>query len=406
MAASLTQLRAVGSKSAMPSSSADPTRALGGVNGRSGPVVTLPLVVLVAALIAWNPAPAASGDSGTSMTSLLFKSKSTGDVARKLVEFRERSDFTVGGIGFTGDAAELATNGEVAGPEVHLWSWRSPSHISRVLPLPASAGGGTAIRFSPDGTLLAVGHGYDVQHTLVRIWRTDTWVVGQDLADPVGAFDRMGLAFSSDGKFFARTASRLARGPDLIVYRTDNWEVAWSLETRPFIVHALALSPDGKYAALAGANIVSLQTTHSEIRIVDLSTHQMTRTITAFPDNNEIEAVEWSPDGRALAVGALLSPSPPNQDAVRLFDPATGQLITGEEAKEAYAGALRYSPDGRYLVVGRLDGEVHIWDGQHKQRLQVIPINPHFHTALCISRDSRYLAIGDGSDVSVWELKR
>jgi WD40 repeat protein len=327
-------------------------------------------------------------------------------VAKKVAEFRESQDFVVGGFDFTGDGMELATNGQETRPEVHLWSWRTPSRIARVLQLPTGAGSGEAIRCSPDGTLLAVGHTYDRQHTLVRVWRTDTWAVARDIEDSVGAFDQMGLAFSPDGKFLARTASRLAPGPDLILYRTDTWEVAWSLGTRPFRANTLALSPDGKYAAIAGFRVVSLQISHPEILIIDLSNHQTIRTIAAaFPDNNEIQTLAWSPDGKALAAGALVTESAPGPDAVRIFDPATGQPITREAAKVAYVSGLRYSPDGRYLVDAYLDGEVHIWDGQHKQLLQVIPVNLHFHTAVSISRDSRHLAIAAGRDVSVWELK-
>ena len=50
--------------------------------------------LVVAALIAWRPAGAA------------------GDVARKVAEFREGADFVVGGLDFTGDGTELATNGQ------------------------------------------------------------------------------------------------------------------------------------------------------------------------------------------------------------------------------------------------------------------------------------------------------
>jgi WD40 repeat protein len=61
-------------------------------------------------------------------------------------------------------------------------------------------------------------------------------------------------------------------------------------------------------------------------------------------------------------------------------------------------------PDGRYLVEACIDGKVRIWDGQHKQLLQSIPTSDHFYTVVSISRDSRYVAIAAGFDVSVWEL--
>ena len=120
-----------------------------------------------------------------------------------------------------------------------------------------------------------------------------------DIPDP-GAAEIMGIAFSPDGKLFVRTAFRPST-PNLIVHRTDTWEQVWGVGTPGFSPYAVALSPDGKYAAVGGIR-GSLGNSfpiidHPQVLIVDLASHAITQTIAAFPDNNQIQTLAWSPDG-------------------------------------------------------------------------------------------------------------
>jgi WD40 repeat protein len=337
------------------------------------------------------------------------------EVAKKIAEFKEPSGFNkgfvVGGLDFNADGTKLATNGQVAPPEVHVWEWRVPSHAPRILGMRSPAGSGEAIRFNGDGSLLAVGHGPNaLAHDLgvVQVWNTQTWAAIHDIDNPQGGGTNS-LAFSTDGKLLVRTIENW-RGPNLVATRTETWEQAWELELpRPWLIRKLALSPDGQFTAVAGETFERGHipiVTHPQILIVDLSTRKLVRTIAnAFPDNNEIKTLAWSPDGKSLAAGGLVTESAPGPDAVRIFDPISGEPVVREAGTEAFVSALSYSPDGRYLAEGYIDGKVRIWDGLHKQLLQSIPVNDHFHTALTISRDSRYLAVAAGFDVSIWELR-
>jgi WD40 repeat protein len=359
-----------------------------------------------------SPARAASADGWWSSIQSTFGLKDTAhDVAKKIAEFTEDRTFVVGGLDFNGDGAQLATNGQVAGPEVHVWNWRAPSHIARVLSMNSSAGGGAAIRYSLDGSLLAVGHVLDrpqVGSGLVRIWNTQTWAIAHDIAEPQGASAQMGFAFSPDGRLFIRTMDRFS-GPNLIVHRTDTWEQLWSVSTPGFTPLTLALSPDGQFVAVAGWSSTPEGPpfgSRPQILIVDLSSRRIVRTFAAFPDNNIIQALSWSPDGKMIAAGAIIGGSPPGPDAVKIFDPQSGKQLIGEPATDAaFVSGLQYSRDGRYLIEAYIDGNVRIWDGQHKLLLQKIPIDMRFHPAVSISRDSRYFAVAVGRDVSVWDLK-
>lgn len=150
-----------------------------------------------------------------------------GNVARKIAEFKERmvggKGFVVGGLDFNQDGTQLATSGQVAAPEVHIWNWRARDHIARVLPMSSSAGGEQAIRYSGDGWLLAAAHGPSVMahdYGVVQIWDTHNWAPVHDIAEPHNG-GTGGLAFSPDGKLLVRTVKYQWPGIYLAAYRTD-----------------------------------------------------------------------------------------------------------------------------------------------------------------------------------------
>ena len=348
-------------------------------------------------------------------TALLFlcgalsTASAAGDVAKKVTEFREQPGFVVGGLAFNGDGTQLATSGMFAAPEVHVWTWRSRTTSPRVLPMSRIAGAGNAICYSNDGVLLAAGHVPAGKEGIVSLWDTATWA-RHDIVDLGPATQIMSIGFSPDGKLLIRTVDRAGRrtGNTIVANSTHTGEAVWGLETQPFDAQTLALSLDGQLAAVGGEtwDFPPPITHHPQILIIDVPHRTVLRTILhAFPDNNEIQTLAWSADSKALAVGAVVQGSFPGPDAVRIFDVASGSQIVGEPAKAALVSGLVYSRDGRYLIEGYLDGHVRIWDGSHRQLLQTLAVNDWFHSVLAVSRDSRYLAVGDGLDVAVWQLK-
>jgi WD40 repeat protein len=342
----------------------------------------------------------------------LFGSKTNSPpVATKIAEFTE--DFVVSSVDFNADGTHLATNAMLDGLDVHIWDWRSKPHIVRILNKNAAAGAGNALRYSVDGSLLAVGHTRAVEKYgfgLIRVWNAQSGEIVRDIAEPKGAGDEMAFAFTPDGRFFVRTVDRGGQPGDyIVVHSTATWEPVWGLSTLPFIPHSMALSPDGRFAAVGGETL-ALESTrmkvYPKILFVDLDAKRVVRTIDQpFPEHNEIQTLAWSPDGKSLAVGAVVEGTYPGPDAVKIFDPMTGALSLVEPARSAYVYGLGYTPNGRYLVEGYIENHVRIWDGQHNAILQTIPVDNHFRCVLNVSRDSRYLAIAIGKHVSIWELK-
>src|SRR5271166_388405 len=179
----------------------------------------------------------------------LFESKDhySGPVAKKLAEFKER-EFYPAALAFNGDGSQLAVNFMVGDDGVHIWAWRNSSHIIRKLVKPGDAGDGRALSYSPDGRFLAVRHGITNDATVIRVWNADTGEVVHDVVEHEGNGFPQAMAYSIDNRLVALTFTGATRDTanQLLMFRTDTWELDWALRTSPFEPNVIAFSPDGK----------------------------------------------------------------------------------------------------------------------------------------------------------------
>jgi WD40 repeat protein len=237
-----------------------------------------------------------------------------------------------------------------------------------------------ALAYSPDSQTLAVGTG-NHQGT---IWLLDaeTGKRLRTLVDPKGYVSS--LAFSGDGRTLL--CGHLSRNTRL-------WDVSTgkALQTLPggsFNGRDIALSPDGQ--------IIAIGSTRS-IHLWEAATGKEVRTL-QDPDNIQLYALAFSPDGRTLASGGL-------GRTVKLWDAATGRLIWQAEGHKGWVSFLTFSPDGKTLVSGGEDGVVRLWEtatgkqrwhfGKHRYAVQ----------SGAFSRDGKMLATGsDDTTVLIWDL--
>lgn len=338
----------------------------------------------------------------------LFGGDAAGKVAVKVAEIRNSTN--VNGLDFSPDGKFLATSSYTASNEVHVWDWEAKKLVQTLYEEHGMADPTVTegLRYSPDGRFLAACHGRAEKYMVVRIWDAKTGDIVHDIDEPEGG-SCSAISFSPDSQILYRLRNFVGNvGDNIIAYEAKTWHKAWSLRTIPLYPVTLAISPDGKLGAFGGVVAGPGIPNQPTILIVDLLKHAIVRTIDTFPINNETRRVAWSPDGAHFAAGATVDGSFKGPDIVKIFDANTGNQIDSESVEAGHPArirALRYSPDGKYLVEGTVNDSIRIWDSQHKTLLQEIPTED-YGMNLTFSRDGRFMAVTSGGrEIQIWKMQ-
>ncbi len=259
------------------------------------------------------------------------------------------------------------------------------------LALPWEGWESTALSFSPDGKLLALG-GHD---SIVRLWHINTDVHAINQANPDITLDTKSndnftvVAISQDDSWLAAgTYTGVVyiwdlRGPTLLytmkdqvdpirkiefskdgsnlviatMYQTWSWTLASgkmvaenSIGFGQTAVYALDISPVGDLVATArGDGSIWLQNIPSGKLIARLGGQQLS-----------VSALAFSPDGSKLAARS-------SEGVINVWNLSPSITLLSSIRTYNYVGSLAFSPDNKYLASTGLIGEVSMWtipDGQ------------------------------------------
>jgi len=158
-------------------------------------------------------------------------------------------------------------------------------------------------------------------------------------------------------------------------------------------IWSLAVHPKGPKIALAGQG--------NPTKVWDVETHQVTARSVGLRD--VVFCVAWHPDGQRIAVAGGNG----DQFTVEVWNTQNGQKYSLPFELEYMAAA--FSNDGRYLVTGRGNGKVQVWDARDGREIGVL--GTHFGVvrgvAFSPEPEGRYLvsASVDGS-VKLWDATR
>lgn len=229
------------------------------------------------------------------------------------------------------------------------------------------------VAFSPDGKMIASdapATGDDTSGDLT-LWRF-----------PQGTFVRRvkgrPFAISPDWRYFADEHGLRSLDSGAPVVTATGERLATS-----------TFSADGRLAA-----VVATRKTKDDpaIRLVALPGGAQKA---AFGHANPF-AMSFSPNGKLLAVG--------HWNAVTLWSTVTQKRVATLRGLGRYVGSLEFSPDGRLLAVGGDWGVLQIWDVRRERRLHTIQIDGADISTPAFSPDGRLVAIGTYGSGTVWVI--
>jgi len=240
----------------------------------------------------------------------------------------------------------------------------------------------TSLAFSPTGDRLAAAGGAPGKSGEIRVWdlakRTARVLAGAH-TDAVYS-----VAWSRDGKALA------AGSYDRLV---SLWDVATGasrkLKDHTDAVYSVAFSPDGKQVASASGD--------RTVKVWDVVSGK--RVFTLSDSTAELYAVAFHPSGGQIAAAGV-------DKMLRKWSvtPTSGSLLRSAFAHDAPILRVVYTPDGDSVYTSAEDRSIRLWDSAALAEKKVFEKQPDWALGLALSPDEKLLAVSryDGS-VTVYD---
>ncbi len=234
-----------------------------------------------------------------------------------------------------------------------------------------------SVAFCPNTQHLASG-----SSTNISLWNTETW----RLTGTLRTGSANSVAFSPSGK-------KIVVGSTACSISLWNVETKVAVGTSPNVrspVKSVAFSCDGK-RIISGCRDGRVRIWDSKLQCGYFSNH-----IVEASDEN-VRAVAICRDGMLVA-------SVSSDRSVRIWDACTGSQI-GKPLGKGCVRCISFSPDGRRLVSGHLDGTLWLWDVE-ASRAVGDAMRGHTDIVSCVafSRDGRRIISGSWDEtVRMWD---
>jgi WD40 repeat protein len=245
------------------------------------------------------------------------------------------------GVSFVDNTHVLATR---AAGRIALWNlnpgWKLERTIGGAEPDSPFVDRVNAVRFSPDGKVLAAGGGEPTRSGEINFFNVEDGKMVRQLTD-VHSDAVLSLDFAPDGRHLASSsADRFVK-----VINLGTGKVVKTFEGHTSYVLGVAWKRDSRTLASAGADKV--------IKIWDFVTGDRRK---------NIEGADKDVTGIAFVgvTDQMIASSGDSQ--VRLLK-ENGEKVRSFEGGTDFMNTAATTPDGRVVVAGGQDGQLHVWNG-------------------------------------------
>ena len=255
--------------------------------------------------------------------------------------------------------------------------WQTPYSVDRRY---------ESVKFTPDSTQLLAGGswraGGSTEGVLIKRFASGS---GTELGStqPNFIYDgACGIAVSPDGALIV-TANDSARCTAQIPPECEGTYLAYNAQLERLAVppgsnapnYTVDYSPDGKLIALGGLWFNYAPNGYQNLRLVDPKTLTVIRSMQGHlraPNNGGTLSVRFSPDGTLLG-------SSGHDSFVRLWQVSDGELVRSLNFDNTYlVNSVAFSPNGQFIAAGRTGtgAQVKVWNVATGELVRTFDVGP------------------------------
>jgi WD40 repeat protein/Flp pilus assembly protein TadD len=204
-----------------------------------------------------------------------------------------------------------------------------------------------------------------------------------------------GVAVSPDGSLVAGASAIWGddRQGEIRVFDTKSGELKWKLVGHPGPVMRVEFDVTGQRLLSVGTVFTSAGKP-GKVIVWDLASGEPICTVEGVSSM----VAKFSPDGKFFAVGS-------NTGVLSVHDSQTGKVLSRRNAHQGNVFDVAFWPDGRHIVSGGRDGDLHVWDTEKLESVTSVTGLADVRRVTCCG-DGKKVAIGTfGGGVFVFEFE-